>query len=58
MFETLELPKDEVKEVEQFIPLEEKTEVTETVETVSKQEYDSLVKTIEELKSLITTNKE
>lgn len=58
MFETLELPKDEVKEVEQFIPLEEETEVTETVETVSKQEYDSLVKTIEELKSLITTNKE
>lgn len=57
MFEILELPKEEPKEVEQFTPLEEVKETkTETVDTVSKQEYDSLVKTIEELKNLI--NKE
>lgn len=59
IFDTLELPKEEEKEVEQFTPLEEvKTEVIETVDTVSKQDYDSLVKTVEELKTLITTNKE
>ena len=55
MFDILEIPKEEVKEVEQFTPLEEvKTEVTETVETDIKQDYDSLVKTIEELKNLLT----
>lgn len=57
IFDTLELPEVEVKEVEQFTPLEEaeKTE-TETVDTVSKQDYDNLVKTVEELRKLI--NKE
>lgn len=59
MFDILELPKEEVKEVEQFTPLEEVEEkTTEQIETVSKQDYDSLVKTIEELKNLLTTNKE
>lgn len=59
MFDTLELPKVEVKEVEQFIPLEQVEEKpTEQIETVTKQDYDSLVKTIEELKTLLTTNKE
>lgn len=62
MFDILELPKEETKEVEQFTPLEsvgeETTEPTETIETVTKQDYDSLVKTIEELKTLLTTNKE
>ena len=53
MFEILELPKEEVKEVEQFTPLEQ----VETADTVSKQEYDNLVKTVEELKNLLT-NKE
>lgn len=58
IFDTLVLPKDTNKEVEQFTPLEEvKTEVIETVDTVSKQDYDSLVKTVEELKNLLT-NKE
>ena len=56
MFEILELPKEEVKEVEQFIPLEQVAELkTETVDTFSKQDYDSLAKTLEEIKSLITT---
>ena len=59
MFDILELPKEEVKEVEQFTPLEEVEEkTTEQIETVSKQDYDSLVKSIEELKNLLTTNKE
>lgn len=54
MFELLELPKEEPKEVEQFTPLEEvKEEPTETIDTVSKQDYDNLVKTIEELKNLL-----
>lgn len=54
MFDTLELPKEEVKEVEQFTPLEQVEEPkTETVATVSKQEYDNLVKTVEELRKLI-----
>lgn len=58
MFDILELPKEEVKEVEQFTPLEEvKEETTETIDTVSKQDYDNLAKTIEELKNLLT-NKE
>lgn len=58
MFDTLELPKEEVKEVEQFTPLEQVEETkTETVDTVSKQDYDSLVKTVEELKNLLK-NKE
>lgn len=57
MFEILELPKEETKEVEQFVPLEQvKENPPEQIETVSKQDYDSLVKTIEELKTLITTN--
>lgn len=59
IFDTLELPEVEVKEVEQFTPLEEVEEQkTESVDTVSKQEYDNLVKTIEELKNIITNNKE
>ena len=62
MFDILELPKEETKEVEQFTPLEQveenPTEPTEPIETVSKQDYDILVKTIEELKALLTTNKE
>ena len=62
MFDILELPKEESKEVEQFTPLEQveekPTEPTEPIETVSKQDYDNLVKTIEELKALLTTNKE
>ena len=62
MFDILEIPKEETKEVEQFTPLEQveekPTEPTEPIETVSKQDYDNLVKTIEELKSLLTTNKE
>ena len=62
MFDILDLPKEETKEVEQFTPLEEvgekPTEPTEPIETVSKQDYDNLVKTIEDLKSLLTTNKE
>lgn len=59
MFEILEIPKEEVKEVEQFTPLEEVEEKpTEQIEMVTKQDYDSLVKTIEELKTLLTTNKE
>lgn len=58
IFDTLELPEVEVKEVEQFTPLEEvEGPETETVDTVSKHDYDNLVKTIEELKNLIT-NKE
>lgn len=59
MFNIVELPTEEVKELEQFTPLELKTETTETtenIETVSKQDYDSLVKAVEELKNLI--NKE
>ena len=59
MFDILELPKEEAKEVEQFTPLEQVEEKpTEPIETVSKQDYDNLVKTIEELKALLTTNKE
>lgn len=62
MFDILEIPKEEPKEVEQFTPLEQvgekPTEQTEPIETVSKQDYDNLVKTIEELKSLLTPNKE
>lgn len=55
----MELPKEETKEVEQFTPLEQVEEKpTEQIETVSRQDYDSLVKTIEELKTLLTTNKE
>lgn len=58
IFDTLELPEVEVKEVEQFTPLDDvKTEVAETVDTVSKQDYDNLVKTVEELRKLIN-NKE
>ena len=58
MFDILDLPKEETKEVEQFTPLEEvEEEPTKQIETVSKQDYDSLVKTIEELKALITSNK-
>ena len=57
MFEILELPKEETKEVEQFVPLEQVEENPPVkIETVSKQDYNSLVKTIEELKTLITTN--
>lgn len=65
MFDILEIPKEETKELEQFTPLEQvgesptvQTDTSEPLETVSKQDYDSLVKTIEELKSLLTTNKE
>ena len=59
MFDILELPKEEMKEMEQFTPLEEVVEKpTEQLETVTKQDYDSLVKTIEELKNLLTTDKE
>lgn len=59
MFDVLELPKEETKSVEQFIPLEELEEKpTEQNETVTKQDYGSLVKTIEELKNLLTTDKE
>ena len=59
MFDVLELPKEETKSVEQFIPLEEVEEKpTEQIETVSRQDYDNRVKTIEELKTLLTTNKE
>lgn len=58
MFDILELPKEEVKEVEQFTPLEELEEPTKQIETVSKQDYESLVKTVEELKTLLTSNKE
>lgn len=62
MFDILELPKEESKEVEQFTPLEQvaenPTEQTDTIETVTRQDYDSLVKTIEELKNLLTQNKE
>lgn len=54
MFEILEIPKEETKVVEQFTPLEQ----TEEIDAVNKQDYDSLVKTIEELKTLLTTNKE
>lgn len=57
MFEILELPKEEKTEVEQFTPLDQSEETTDTVETVSKQDYDNLVQTIEELKNLLT-NKE
>lgn len=58
MFEILELPKEEKTEVEQFTPLDQTEESkTDTVETVSKQDYDNLVQTIEELKNLLT-NKE
>lgn len=57
MFENLELPKEEKTEVEQFTPLDQTEETTDTVETVSKQDYDNLVQTIEELKNLLT-NKE
>lgn len=54
IFDTLELPEVEVKEVEQFTPLEQVAELkTESNNTVSKQEYDNLVKTVEELKKLI-----
>ena len=59
MFENLEIPKEETKAVEQFTPLEEVEEKpTEEIETVTKRDYDSLVKTIEELKTLLTTDKE
>lgn len=59
MFDLLELPKEKPTEVEQFTPLEEvKTEPTENIDVVSKQDYDNLVKTIEELKNLLTNNKE
>lgn len=59
MFDILELPKEETREIEQFIPLEQVEETpTEEIETVSKQGYNSLVKTVEELKNLLTTNKE
>ena len=59
MFDVLELPKEETKEIEQFTPLEEVEETpTEQIETVNKQDFESLVKTIEELKTLLTTNKE
>ena len=59
MFDILELPKEDIKEVEQFTPLEQVGEnPTEQIETVSKQDYDNLVKTIEELKSLLSSNKE
>ena len=59
MFDILELPKIETKEVEQFIPLEEVEEKpVEEIESVTKHDYDSLVKTIEELKTLLTSNKE
>lgn len=59
MFDILELPKIETKEVEQFTPLEEVEEKpTEEIETVNKQDFESLVKTVEELKTLLTTNKE
>lgn len=55
MFDILELPKEEKKEVEQFTPLEQVEEPkAEATDTVSKQEYDTLVKTVEELKNLIT----
>lgn len=58
MFEILELPKEAKTEVEQFTPLDQTEETkTDTVETVSKQDYDNLVQTIEELKNLLT-NKE
>lgn len=61
MFDILELPKEETNALEQFTPLEEveekPTEPTKQIETVTKQEYNSLVKTIEELKTLLTTNK-
>lgn len=58
MFEILELPKETKTEVEQFTPLDQTEETkTDTVETVSKQDYDNLVQTIEELKNLLT-NKE
>lgn len=58
IFDTLELPEVEVKEVEQFTPLEQGAELkAETVDTVSKQDYDNLVKTVEELRKLIN-NKE
>lgn len=58
IFDTLELPKDEVKELEQFTPLEQVEEPkTETVNTVSKHDYDNLVKNIEELRKIIN-NKE
>lgn len=56
MFEILDLPKETKTEVEQFTPLDQ-TETTDAVETVSKQDYDNLVQTIEELKNLLT-NKE
>lgn len=56
MFEILELPREAKTEVEQFTPLDQ-TETTDAVETVSKQDYDNLVQTIEELKNLLT-NKE
>ena len=59
MFDILVLPKEETKEVEQFTPLEEVEEnPTEQIETVTKQDYDSLVKTVEDLKTLLTANKE
>lgn len=58
MFDILELPKEEPTEVEQFTPLEElKTDPTETNKIDIKHDYDSLVKTIEELKTLLS-NKE
>ena len=58
MFDILDLPKEETKALEQFTPLEEVEEKPTEIETVTKQDYDSLVKTIEELKSLLTTNKD
>lgn len=59
MFDVLELPKEETKSVEQFVPLEEVEEKpSEEIERVSREDYDNLVKTVEELKTLLTTNKE
>lgn len=50
IFDTLELPEVEVKEVEQFTPLEQVAELKpETVDTVSKQDYDNLIKTLKNL---------
>lgn len=58
MFDILELPKEKTKGVEQFTPLEQSGEKSEEeTESVSEHDYDSLVKTIEELKTLLTTNK-
>lgn len=59
MFDIFEVPEEEVKAIEQFIPLEEAEEKpTEQIDSVTKQYYDSLVETIEEIKTLLTTEKE